>query len=161
MQYTSDVPTIGSADPDAQNPQPLHEQNGATRHPLSLHFSDVLPLRRGSLNESARDGALGRWRRCCRRSSPVALGLGTRICEEPREAALALAREIAGRSPDAIRAAKQLLDRTGDLSVADGLRLEEKLQRSVIGKPNQIEAVRANAEKRAPRFRDPGSDGSR
>ena len=91
----------------------------------------------------------------------VALGLGTRICEEPREAALALAREIAGRSPDAIRAAKQLLDRTGDLSVADGLRLEEKLQRSVIGKPNQIEAVRANAEKRAPRFRDPGSDGSR
>ena len=41
-------------------------------------------------------------------------------------------------------------------SVADGLRLEAELQATLIGKPNQLEAVRANLEKREPRFRDPG-----
>jgi enoyl-CoA hydratase/carnithine racemase len=86
----------------------------------------------------------------------VELGLATHLSDSPREAALELAREIAGRSPDAVRAAKQLLDRTGDLGLEEGLRLEEALQRKVLGKPNQIEAVRANAEKRDPRFEDPG-----
>jgi hypothetical protein len=33
--------------------------------------------------------------------------------------------------------------------------LEEKLQRSLLGRPNQIEAVRANMEKRPPKFEDP------
>jgi hypothetical protein len=32
--------------------------------------------------------------------------------------------------------------------------LEEQLQRSLIGKPNQVEAVKANLEKRAPVFKD-------
>jgi enoyl-CoA hydratase/carnithine racemase len=40
------------------------------------------------------------------------LGLVTRVTEEPRSAALALAHEIATKSPDAIRSAKQLLDAT-------------------------------------------------
>jgi hypothetical protein len=39
--------------------------------------------------------------------------------------------------------------------VRDGLVLEEELQRALIGSPNQIEAVRANFEKRAPVFVDP------
>ena len=85
----------------------------------------------------------------------VALGLATRAVETPREAALELARDIAARSPDAVRAAKRLLDASGVVGLAEGLRLEEELQRSLIGRPNQIEAVRANVEKRAPRFRDP------
>jgi enoyl-CoA hydratase/carnithine racemase len=85
----------------------------------------------------------------------VALGLATRVCEDPRAAALALASEIAERSPDAIRAGKRLLDASGVGSVEDGLRLEATLQRGLIGSPNQVEAVRANLEKRAPRFRDP------
>ena len=85
----------------------------------------------------------------------AALGLATHVSDRPREDALALAREIAGKSPDSIRAGKQLLNRAGLLSVAEGLRLEESLQVSLIGKPNQIEAVQANLEKRAPRFRDP------
>src|SRR5690606_14456353 len=85
----------------------------------------------------------------------VALGLATRVEADPRAAALALAREIAGRSPDAIRAGKQLLDASGLVTVAEGLALEEKLQRGLIGRPNRIEAVRANLEKRAPRFTDP------
>ncbi len=85
----------------------------------------------------------------------VELGLATRVSDTPREDALALARQIASRSPDAIRAAKQLLNTAGLLSVEEGLRLEEKLQRSLIGSPNQVEAVRANIEKREPKFQDP------
>jgi enoyl-CoA hydratase/carnithine racemase len=85
----------------------------------------------------------------------AALGLVTRVAEEPRAAALALAREIAAKSPDAIRAGKQLLDRCVQLSVAEGLQLEEQLQRNLIGSANQLEAVQANMQKRAPEFRDP------
>jgi enoyl-CoA hydratase/carnithine racemase len=85
----------------------------------------------------------------------VALGLATHLSETPREAALELAREIAGRSPHAVRAAKQLLDRATVGGVEEGLDLEEQLQRSLLGKPNQVEAVRANVEKREPRFQDP------
>jgi enoyl-CoA hydratase/carnithine racemase len=88
-------------------------------------------------------------------SEAAALGLATRVHERPREAALELAREIAGRSPDAVRAAKRLLDSTFTGSVADGLLLEEKIQRSLVGSPNQVEAVMANIEKRAAKFQDP------
>jgi enoyl-CoA hydratase/carnithine racemase len=85
----------------------------------------------------------------------VELGLATRVSDAPREAAFELAREIAAKSPDAIRAAKRLLNASGLVGTEEGLRLEEKLQRSVIGRPNQIEAVRSNMEKRPPRFADP------
>lgn len=85
----------------------------------------------------------------------VALGLATRVEADPRDAALALARDIAGRSPDAIRAGKRLLDQSGLVPVPEGLALEERLQRGLIGRPNQVEAVRANLEKRTPRFADP------
>ncbi len=85
----------------------------------------------------------------------VELGLATRVSERPREAALELAREIAGRSPHAVRAAKGLLNETRHLDVEQGLRLEASLQGSLITKPNQVEAVKANLEKREPRFRDP------
>ncbi|HJO23949.1 MAG: crotonase/enoyl-CoA hydratase family protein [Myxococcota bacterium] len=83
------------------------------------------------------------------------LGLVTHLSDAPHEAAHELAREIAGKSPNAVRAAKQLFDAAPDLSVAQGLRLEEGLQRGLLGKPNQIEAVKANLEKREPRFSDP------
>ena len=85
----------------------------------------------------------------------VELGLATRVSDRPLDDARALAREIAGKSPDAIRAAKTLLGRAVTATLEEGLRLEETLQRSVMGRPNQIEAVRANLEKRAPRFADP------
>ena len=65
----------------------------------------------------------------------------TRVADDPRAAALALAREIAGKSPDAIRAGKQLLDQSVQLSVSERLRLEEQLQRNLIGAANQVEAV--------------------
>jgi enoyl-CoA hydratase/carnithine racemase len=85
----------------------------------------------------------------------VQLGLATRVSDHPREDALAMASEIAGKSPDAIRAAKQLLNQAGLTSLEEGLRLEESLQRGLIGKPNQLEAVQANLQKRAADFSDP------
>ena len=85
----------------------------------------------------------------------VRLGLATRTSERPRDEALELAREIAMKSPDAIRAGKELLNSAVQVSLADGLRLEAKLQAELIGSPNQVEAVRANLEKRVPRFKDP------
>lgn len=84
-----------------------------------------------------------------------ALGLVTRLADDPREAALATAREIASKSPHAIRGAKRLLNESGVVTVSEGLALEESEQRKLLGSPNQIEAVMANFEKRAPEFRDP------
>ena len=83
------------------------------------------------------------------------LGLVTRVVDAPREAALATAREIAGKSPDAVRASKKLLNASGLLSLEDGLALEAEHQRRLLGSPNQLEAVMANFEKRPPDFRDP------
>jgi len=85
----------------------------------------------------------------------VELGLATRVCDDPKAEALAMAKSIAGRSPDAIRAAKQLLEQSGLVDLDAGLRLEAELQRGLIGSPNQIETVKANVEKREPRYRDP------
>ena len=93
--------------------------------------------------------------RIVRGDEAVALGLATRASATPREDALALAREIAAKSPHAIRAGKKLLNSAGVVGVAEGLRLEETLQRSLIGSPNQIEAVQASMQKRAPHFADP------
>jgi enoyl-CoA hydratase/carnithine racemase len=85
----------------------------------------------------------------------AALGLATHVSDDPRAAAFELAREIAGRSPDGVRAAKKLLNASVQVGVAEGLELEEQIQMSLIGRPNQIEAVKANLEKRDPAFKDP------
>ena len=81
----------------------------------------------------------------------MSYGLATRICDDPLAAAFEVAREIAGKSPDAIRAAKRMLN---NLSVDPGpaLLAESVEQQKLLGSPNQTEAVRANMEKRAPRF---------
>ena len=83
------------------------------------------------------------------------LGIATHVSDAPHEAALALAREVAGRSPDAVRAGKRLLNESDRMSVEEALQLEAQLQTSLIGRPNQTEAVKANLEGRAPNFRDP------
>jgi enoyl-CoA hydratase/carnithine racemase len=82
------------------------------------------------------------------------IGLVTRISENPYEEAMKLALEIASKSPDAIRAGKKLLNASRLVSVAEGLKLEAELQKSIIGQPNQVEAVMANVEKRDPNFKD-------
>ncbi len=85
----------------------------------------------------------------------VALGLATRVEDDPHAAALALAAEIAAKSPEAIRAGKRLLGASGLVSIEEGLQLEESLQRSLLGRANQIEAVQANLARRPARFADP------
>jgi enoyl-CoA hydratase/carnithine racemase len=86
----------------------------------------------------------------------VRLGLATRVADDPLAEATALAREIAGRSPDAVRAAKRLYDATwsGD-DAAAALLLETELQTALIGSPNQIAAVTAGFAKQPAEFTDP------
>jgi enoyl-CoA hydratase/carnithine racemase len=85
----------------------------------------------------------------------VGLGLATRLAAEPLAEALEMAREIAQKSPDAIRAGKRLLNAAMNHSAAELLLAESVEQKALIGSANQGEAVRANMERRAPRFIDP------
>lgn len=84
----------------------------------------------------------------------VEMGLATRVCADPRGDALVLAREIADKSPHAIRAGKRLLNLMADADQAKILLEESREQTALIGSPNQVEAAMANLEKRAPRFAD-------
>ena len=83
-----------------------------------------------------------------------ALGLVTHVSDNPLESAMQLAREIAGKSPDAIRAAKKLYEESWQADARTGLALEASLQTQLIGQPNQVEAIMANFEKRSPEFKD-------
>jgi enoyl-CoA hydratase/carnithine racemase len=85
----------------------------------------------------------------------VALHLCTELSENPIETALAMAREIAQRSPDAVRAAKKLLNESGLVPVAEGLSNEFQASAKLMGTPNQIEAAVARMQKRDPAFSDP------
>ena len=83
------------------------------------------------------------------------LGLATHVSEQPREDALALAGEIAERSPDAVRGAKALFNRLANADAAEQFAEERRVIGGLIGSPNQIEAVTANFERRAGGFTDP------
>lgn len=87
----------------------------------------------------------------------VALGLATRVCDDPLAEARAMAQAIAQRSPSAIRAAKRLLNqasRSVDDSAGALLMAESVEQQVLLGGVHQREAVRANLEQRAPDFDD-------
>lgn len=79
------------------------------------------------------------------------LGLITRITDDPVKEAHAFALQLAERSPDAVNAAKKLVDQAWRTDPA-GLALEGELQAQIIGGANQIEAVMANMQKRPPKF---------
>ena len=83
------------------------------------------------------------------------LGLLTRLAERPREAALELAAEIAARSPDAVRAIKRLFGEAWSAPPEPSLKLETALMESLIGTPNQLEAMRAARDGDAAAFVDP------
>ena len=83
------------------------------------------------------------------------LGLVTHVADDPLAAARELAREIAGRSPDAVRAAKRLYDESWIAPPEEALLLETELQRGLIGSPNQIAAVQAGMTKQPAEFTDP------
>ena len=83
------------------------------------------------------------------------IGLATRASETPLDDALALAREIASKNPHAVRATKRLLDRSGTVPLDRQYADERHEIGALIGTPNQVEAVAAYFEKRAPSFGDP------
>jgi enoyl-CoA hydratase/carnithine racemase len=86
----------------------------------------------------------------------LSYGFATGLHADPIAAARATAHEIAGRSPDAVRALKRLLNMASDAEVAAILLAESKEQAALIGSPNQIEAVRAGVEGTPGRFADRG-----
>jgi enoyl-CoA hydratase/carnithine racemase len=88
-------------------------------------------------------------------SEAARLGLVTRVADDPFAAARSLAAEIAGRSPDAVRAAKRLFDASWTGPAQETLALEAELQRGLIGSPNQLAAVTAGFTKQPADFVDP------
>lgn len=80
------------------------------------------------------------------------LGFVTRIAADPHTEAMALARAIAGRNPDAVRAAKRLANLEGGAGAV--LLAESREQAALLRSSNQIEAVMANMQKRVPTFID-------
>lgn len=85
-------------------------------------------------------------------SEACAVGLVTDIKEDPLASAIELAEQIAARSPQAIRAIKRLFDEAWHSNTGESLRLEATLQSTLMGAPNQLEAVMANLQKREPEF---------
>lgn len=85
----------------------------------------------------------------------VSLGLGTRTCADPIAEADALARQIATKSPHAIRAIKRLYRTTPELDTRAAFALETSEQLKLLGSPNQLEAVMSVMQKREPSFGDP------
>jgi enoyl-CoA hydratase/carnithine racemase len=86
----------------------------------------------------------------------AAMGLVTRVADDPLAAAQALAANIAAKSPEAVRSAKRLYEttwRSADDRAA--LELESRLQAELMDSPNQREAVRAGATKIPGEFIDP------
>ena len=81
-------------------------------------------------------------------------GFVTRVVDDPRAAALETAREIASKSPDAIRADKRLLNLAVATDAKTGLMAESIEQQKLIGSPNQLEAILSNLQKRAANYKD-------
>ena len=80
------------------------------------------------------------------------IGLATHLSENPHADAMVLAREIAGRSPDAVRGAKKLLNLQANDGAAQQFANEREVIGRLIGQANQAEAVMSHFEKRPPNF---------
>jgi len=72
---------------------------------------------------------------------------------ELMDAALTIAREIAGKSPLAIKLAKQALNQIEEMSLRDGYRYEQSMTGQLSHSEDSKEAVRAFVEKRKPVFK--------
>jgi methylglutaconyl-CoA hydratase len=68
------------------------------------------------------------------------------------DAALEMARGIAANGPQAVRLAKQAIERGLDVSLADGLAIEWECYLQTLPTADRVEALRAFAEKRPPEF---------
>ena len=84
----------------------------------------------------------------------VTLGIATRVADDPVKAALEMAREIAARSPSAVRAAKRLMRLCNEDLDGRILKAEASEQLALLRGAHHAEAVAAGMAKRAPDFRD-------
>lgn len=83
-----------------------------------------------------------------------AYGFATHVSGKPHADAMALAREISGKNPYAIRSAKRLLNLSRDLSAGEILQAESLEMGGLMGTPNQVETILAARDKRTPVFVD-------
>ena len=84
----------------------------------------------------------------------LALGIATRVSNDPHGDAMKLAAEIAAKNPDAVRAGKRLFNLGADADQKTILKHETSEQVALIGSPNQIEAVMSNMQKRVASYAD-------
>ena len=82
------------------------------------------------------------------------MGFATHVSDDPHAKAMELARVIANKNPHAIRGAKRLCNMMAAATDAELLQAESDEQIKVIRKPNQMEAVMAEMQKRKPNFAD-------
>lgn len=91
--------------------------------------------------------------RCFDGEEALRLGLVTGLSETPLQQAEALAAEIRTRSPDSVAASKALFESTWLEDEDEAFSVESRLQFRLLRGRNQREAMKANFEKRPPRFK--------
>ncbi len=82
----------------------------------------------------------------------LSLGFATYVDADPYVRAMAIAKDIAGKNPDAIKLAKDMFNRLPDMDEDAILMAESVEQMKIIRQPNQVEAVMAQMQKRAAVF---------
>lgn len=82
----------------------------------------------------------------------VALGIASEVAEDPVAAGMALLREIATRSPDAVAAAKRIFDTTWESDAAATFAWERDEQRHLLDAANTRVAQRAAVSGESPTF---------
>jgi enoyl-CoA hydratase/carnithine racemase len=80
------------------------------------------------------------------------MGIATQLSHDVHADAMTMAREIAGRSPDAVRGAKKLINLLANSGAAEQFAAERAIIGQLIGSANQAEAVMSHFEKRPPNF---------
>jgi len=80
------------------------------------------------------------------------MGIATLLSQDVHADAMTMAREIAGRSPEAVRGAKKLINLLANSGAAEQFAAERATIGQLIGSANQAEAVMSHFEKRPPNF---------
>ena len=80
------------------------------------------------------------------------MGIATQLSQNVHADAMTMAREIAGRSPEAVRGAKKLINLLANSGAAEQFAAERETIGKLIGTANQAEAVMSHFEKRPPNF---------
>ena len=80
------------------------------------------------------------------------MGIATQLSQDVHADAMSMAREIAGRSPEAVRGAKKLINLLANSGAAEQFEAERAIIGQLIGSANQAEAVMSHFEKRPPNF---------